>query len=72
MIIEFREATYSVVEDNRAYTFTVVRQGEPGEDIVVSIFPSPDSRPGAIDPVECKRTSVIKSICSYIPKCSSI
>ena len=72
MFIEFRDAAYSVVEDDRVYTFTVVRQGEPGEDILVSIFPSPDSRPGAVDPVECKRMSTIKSSCSYISQCSSI
>ena len=53
MLIEFRDVAYSVVEGVRFYNVTVVKQGEPGEDIVVSIFPSPD--PTAVDTVECKR-----------------
>ena len=53
MFIEFSSATYSVVEDDRLYSVTVVRQGEPGENITVSIFLEVDST--SPDPVECKR-----------------
>ena len=61
MLIEFRDVAYSVVEGVRFYNVTVVKQGKPGEDIVVSIFPSPD--PTAVDTVECKsyNNSVIKA-----------
>ena len=56
---------YSVVEGVRFYNITVVRQGEPGEDIVVSIFPSEDST--AVDTVECKSYSTtVYSVAMYI------
>lgn len=56
MLIEFGEVAYSVVEGDRFYNITVVKQGEPGEDIAVSIFPSEDTT--AVDTVECKRITV--------------
>ena len=52
MFIEFKDSAYSVVEGDRFYIVTLVKQGEPREDLVVSIFPSPDST--AADTVECK------------------
>ena len=67
VLIEFRDVAYSVVEGMRFYYVTVVKQGEPGEDIVVSIVSSPD--PTAADTVECKsyNNSVIKAaVYSYI------
>ena len=53
VLIEFRDLTYSVVEDDRIYNVTIVKQGEPGEDIAISIFPAID--PTALDPAGCKR-----------------
>ena len=41
------------MEDERIYNVTIVRQGEPGEDIVVSISPTVDTT--SPDPAECKR-----------------
>ena len=52
MTIEFKDSAYSVVEGDHFYIVTLVKQGEPREDLVVSIFPSPD--PTAADTVECK------------------
>ena len=52
MFIEFRDLIYSLVEDNRIYNVTIVRQGEPGEDIVVAVSPNPD--PTSFDSAECK------------------
>ena len=68
MLIEFRDLAYSVVEGARFYNVTVVKQGEPGEDIVVSIFPSEDST--AVDTVECKRITVYSkaAVCIYCCK----
>ena len=50
MVIEFKDLTYSVVEDDQIYNVTIVKQGEPrpGAAIEVSIIPIPDS-------AECKR-----------------
>ena len=56
MFIEFREMIYSVVEDNRIYNVTIVRQGEPGEDIVVAVSLNPD--PISFDSAECKGMAV--------------
>ena len=42
MFIEFKELAYSLVEGAGRYNVTIVRQGEPGGDIVVSIFQQPD------------------------------
>ena len=53
VLIEFQDLSYSVVEDERIYNVTIVRQGEPGEDIVVSISPTVDTT--SPDPAECKR-----------------
>ena len=66
MIIQFRDVIYSVVEGVRVYNVTVEKEGEPGLDLLISIFPSPDST--AADTVECKsyNHSVIKGSCSYI------
>ena len=59
--------TYSVVEGVRVYNVTVEKEGEPGENLVISIFPSPDTT--ATDTVECKsyNHSVIKAaVVTYI------
>ena len=56
MFIEFRDLIYSVVEDNRIYNVTIVRQGEPGEDIVIAVSPNPD--PTSFDSAECKGMAV--------------
>ena len=56
VFIEFQDATYSVVEDNQIYSVTIVRQGEPGEDIVVTVSPNPD--PTSSDSAQCKEMAV--------------
>lgn len=53
VFIEFRDLTYSIVEDDRIYNVTIVRQGEPGENMVISISSNPD--PTSPDSAECKR-----------------
>lgn len=53
VIIEFKDLEYSVVEGDRIYNVTVVKQGEPGEDIVVTISPIPDS--SGPFPAMCKK-----------------
>ena len=40
MLVEFKDSAYSVIEDQRVFNVTLVRQGEPGQDIVVSILPN--------------------------------
>ena len=71
MVIEFKDSpyVYSVVEGIRVFSVTVVKQGEPTQDLVISIFPSPDST--AADTVECKGINSSVYICDYI-SCSSI
>ena len=59
VFIEFKDLTYSVVEDVRIYNVTIVKQGEPGEDIVLLIVPNTD--PTSSDSAECKRMSLIDS-----------
>ena len=44
--MEFSQSAYSVIEDERVFNITVVRQGEPGQDIVVSILPDTDPNAG--------------------------
>ena len=56
MFIEFRDLIYSVVEDDHFYNVTILRQGEPGEDIVVMVSPNPD--PTSFDSAECKGMAV--------------
>ena len=56
MFIEFKDPAYSVVEDDLIYEVTIVKQGEPQEEIVVSIFPIAD--PTAFDTADCKRTTI--------------
>ena len=70
MIIEFKDLTYSVVEDDRIYNVTIVKQGEPGEAIEVSILPNPDAT--SPDSAECKpendniiNSSIIAYSCIY-------
>ena len=41
------------MEDDRIYNVTIVRQGEPGENMVISISSNPD--PTSPDSAECKR-----------------
>ena len=57
VFIEFKDLTYSVVEDVRIYNVTIVKQGEPGEDIPVLILPNTD--PTSADSAECKRTAIL-------------
>jgi len=40
VFIEFKDLAYSVIEDTAFYNVTVVKQGEPGQDITVQISPS--------------------------------
>ena len=40
VIIELKDTTYSVVEDDRIFNITVVKQGDPGRAIVVRIVAS--------------------------------
>ena len=56
MFIEFKELSYSVVEDVGTYNVTIVRQGEPGKEIEVSIVPNPDST--SFDSAECKTMAI--------------
>ena len=56
VFIEFRDLTYSVVEDDRIYNVTIVKQGEPGEDIVVTLLPTTD--PTSSNSAECKRIAM--------------
>ena len=37
--MEFKEISYSVIEDEQVFNVTVVKQGDPGQDILVSIIP---------------------------------
>lgn len=37
--MEFRETAYSVIEDEMVYNVTVIKQGDPGQEFVVSILP---------------------------------
>ena len=41
MLVEFREAAYSVIENEAFFNVTLVKQGDPGQDIVVGIIPVP-------------------------------
>lgn len=43
VILEFKDSTYSVVEDVSAFNVTVVKQGNSMQDILVNIFPSPET-----------------------------
>ena len=52
MFVEFRELMYFVVEDNRIYNVTILRQGEPGKDIVILVIP--DADPTSFDSADCK------------------
>ena len=56
MFIEFRDLTYSVVEDNRIYNVTILRQGESGEDIVILVIP--DADPTSFDSADCKGMAI--------------
>ena len=40
VLVEFKDSAYSVIEDQKDFNVTLVRQGEPGQDIVVSIIPN--------------------------------
>ena len=37
--MEFKESSYSVIEDEQVFNVTLVKQGDPGQDIPVSIVP---------------------------------
>ena len=43
MLIEFSEATYSVIEDVSVFNVTLVKQGDPAQNIQVGIIPVPGS-----------------------------
>lgn len=43
VIIEFKDLVYSLVEGDRVYDVTIVKQGEPEENIVVLILPEADT-----------------------------
>lgn len=43
IIVEFKESIYSVIEDERIYNVTVTKQGVSMQEIVVNIFPSPET-----------------------------
>ena len=60
MFIEFQDLTYSVVEDEEIYNVTIVKRGEPGEDIQVLILPNPD--PTSANSAACKRTAILLTI----------
>ena len=66
VVIEFKDSAYiySVVEGIRVYSVTIVKQGEPTQDLVISIFPSPDST--AADTVKCKSINSSVYVCDYI------
>ena len=40
VLVEFKESTYSVIENQMVFNVTLMRQGEPGQDIVVFILPN--------------------------------
>ena len=46
VLVEFREAAYSVIEDELFFNVTLVKQGDPGQNIVVGIIPVPGSARG--------------------------
>ena len=56
--------TYSVVEDEEIYNVTIVRRGEPGEDIVVSISPNID--PTSPDTAESKELILQSKVSAVI------
>lgn len=58
--IEFKDSAYSVVEDLHVYNVTIIKQGEPTEDIVVLIVPTTD--PTSSDHAECKTVACGKAI----------
>lgn len=37
--MEFRETTYSVIEDVSVFNVTLVKQGDPGQNFAVNVFP---------------------------------
>ena len=41
--MEFTEVAYSVIEDEAVFNVTVVKQGDPGQNILVGIIPLPGS-----------------------------
>ena len=59
VFIEFKDLAYSVVEGVSRYSVTVIKQGEPGEDILVAIFPESDpANPDCT--AECKKMATMK------------
>lgn len=51
VFIEFKDLAYSLIEGDRVYQVTIVKQGEPGENIVVLIIPE-------VETAECKRLAI--------------
>ena len=41
VFVEFKESSYSVVEDDSMFNVTLVKQGNPMQDILVFIIPVP-------------------------------
>ena len=39
--MEFKDASYSVIEDEAVFNVTLVKQGDPGQSITVGIIPLP-------------------------------
>ena len=37
--MEFRETSYSVIENVGVFNVTLVKQGDPGQRVVVNVFP---------------------------------
>ena len=37
--MEFKETAYSVIEGDRVFNVTLVKQGDPGQNIAVAIIP---------------------------------
>ena len=43
VVVEFKENAYSVIEDDSVYNVTVIKQGNSLQNIVVNIFPTPET-----------------------------
>lgn len=40
VLVEFKDTVYSVIEDETVFEVTLVKQGDPGQSITVSILPN--------------------------------
>ena len=43
VVVGFKETVYSVIENDSVYNVTVIKEGNSLQDIVVNIFPTPES-----------------------------